>query len=274
MILKSQKIAQMKIKVSAKILFLIFFTPLLVMLFTSETDNRSMTQLAVAISTCLLLDYVLHRIFTKRNTFPTSGLLTSMGVFVLSTSPYLWTYVLIAVLSIASKHFIRVGNHHLFNPSNFGTLIVWLYFPDLAVPAMINWSGYYGLPVFIFLTGLLLAKKVKRLPLVCSYLACFFLLVLLRVLITDSSFTFIMLPFHGASIYLFLFYMLTDPATTPGNYKGQIVFGLLVASIDMSFRVGQSVKASLIALALTTCAYWLFVYISKRPKVRFSYKSA
>ncbi len=144
-------------------------------------------------------------------------------------------------VAIASKHLFRVGTNgasrHFFNPSNLGITATLLAFPwvGIAQPYMFteNLSGGWAwfLPAVIVCSGSFLNTVfTKRVPLILTWLGAFVLQAAARHFLFGNLFLPSLNPMTGVAFLLFTFYMVTDPATTPGTLRGQIGFGAAVAA--------------------------------------------
>ncbi len=153
----------------------------------------------------------------------------------------LWPTSFAVAVAIGSKVILRVpigkATRHVFNPSNFGITATLLLFPwiGIAQPYMftenLHGIGKWILPGVIVLSGSFLnLRMTRRGPLIATWLACFALQGLLRSLSFGTPIEAPFLPMTGMAYLLYTFYMVTDPATTPDNPKGQIVFGASVAA--------------------------------------------
>lgn len=177
-----------------------------------------------------------------------------------------------AAVAICSKVIFRVPSgersRHFLNPSNFGITMTLLCFPwvGIAPPYMFTenlfgWADWL-LPVVIIGSGSFLNLKLTRkIPLILSWLGCFALQALLRHLVFDSSLAAALNPMTGVAFLLFTFYMVTDPATTPTEVRGQVLFGAAVAAgygLLMVFHVVFGLFFSLTAVCVARGA-WLYV---------------
>lgn len=152
----------------------------------------------------------------------------------------LWPIVLAVCIAIASKYIFRVrtshGSKHYFNPSNFGIVITMLLLPwvSIATPTQFT-HEFTGMWDWLF-TGFVVClgtffnwRLTKRLPLILAWLAAFALQAVLRSWLGGTPVLAALNPMTGFVFYLFTFYMLSDPGTTPWNPRSQIIFGASVA---------------------------------------------
>jgi Na+-translocating ferredoxin:NAD+ oxidoreductase RnfD subunit len=146
-----------------------------------------------------------------------------------------------AAVAIASKHIFRVGTNgakrHFFNPSNLGITATLLAFPwvGIAQPYMFTenlrggWDWF--LPALIVCSGTFLnGVFTKKLPLIAGWLGAFVLQAVVRHFLLGNLFLPSLNPMTGVAFLLFTFYMVTDPATTPTAWRGQVAFGAAVAA--------------------------------------------
>ncbi|MBG09467.1 MAG: hypothetical protein CME68_11965, partial [Halobacteriovoraceae bacterium] len=107
-----------------------------------------------------------------------------------------------------------------------------------------QWNGIGAMGAFIAGFGLFfLVPQVKRFPLVFSFLAVFTLQTFLRAWLMKHH-----LPFEtlflgtltSPAFFLFTFFMITDPKTSPSDTKSQIITGSLLAILDLIFHIKQS----------------------------------
>ena len=134
-----------------------------------------------------------------------------------------------AVIAILSKHLLVYKKKPIFNPAAFGLLLSVLFFHTGQ-----SWWGAFGdLPVwtilFLLVGGYAVTNRVNKFPQVFSFLGTSFLLLLLMGHFNiGGAVDALRPPFINATLF-FGFFMLTDPPTSPGKDKDQIMFGILTA---------------------------------------------
>lgn len=240
-----------------RLLFVVFFIPILSLIFLTDSDNRPINFLLTSIIVGTSVDFLLHLYFRKIFFVPFSGLITSLGIFVVNQSPEYTMYAMAVALAIFSKHFIRYQGRHIFNPTNFGAVVAWFYFPTTIVPSTAPWSDHYWMTAILAIAGFILAKRARRLALVLSYLVCFLAIAIVKVNFLGDHLVIVFSSLYGATGYLFLFFMITDPVTTPSCEKQQLVFGITLGIIDQTLKSLQIIGAPLISLFFVTILYSL-----------------
>lgn len=152
-----------------------------------------------------------------------------------------------AALAVASKYAIRIQvgrrNCHVFNPSNLGIAATLTLFPWVGIspPYMftenVSGLGDWILPALIVvLGGTLNYQFTRRIPLILAWMGGFALQALVRSILREGMFFWNsllsgLMPMTGVAFLLFTFYMITDPATSPFQKRGQVVFGLSTAAV-------------------------------------------
>ena len=210
--------------------------------------------LIAAYSTELLLEFIDARLNHRPLRFMGGGVrkfvefLLSAHITALACAMLLYAnerlgpVVFAAVVAICSKCVLRAsserGTRHFFNPSNFGITVTLLVFAWVSVAPPYQFTenmtgpGDWILPAVIVCTGTFLnARFTHRLPLIAAWLGGFIAQAALRSLFLDIPFEAALVPMTGVAFILYTFYMVTDPATTPGGRREQIAFGLSVAAV-------------------------------------------
>lgn len=224
--------------------------------------SRTVPQYVAAFGSCMVLDFLLAWAVKGVVLFPLSGLITSMGTTLILDSPLVWPYAFVGVVAMLSKHFLRVRGRHIFNPNNAGLVLAVLYFPGVATASGGGWGGYAPLAALMFLLGASVAWRADRLVLALTYWLTFAAGVLVRSAVLEQPPLMVGGPMTGPAFQLFLFYMVTDPMTTPGDRRGQVVFGVLLGTVDTVLRLAQQKYAPLYALFIMTGFYASFAAVS------------
>jgi len=209
--------------------------------------SRKPLQIAFLIGLGAILEIIFSGIFKGRKIFPLSAIISCLSISIILNFSFgyqnLWIPVFIMV---ASKYLITLNGKHFFNPSLFGIVCSLLFSNELVslAPAY-QWYGTTesaGFMLFFVITAAVLffIVKINRIPLVLSFLVVYTLQTLLRTYIVR----YIIPPetlFIGAltspAFYLFCFYMITDPGTSPNDKKDQIIVGSSIGFVDLLFHL-------------------------------------
>jgi Na+-translocating ferredoxin:NAD+ oxidoreductase RnfD subunit len=202
-----------------------------------------------AVAIAALIDAPILRVKDGAWGFPSGAILTGLLVaMVLSPQEPWYVPACTSAMAIISKYLCRTRSANVFNPAALA-LVVTFYIFDTGQ----NWWG--ALPdaspaalLVLVATGIFIADRVNKLPLVLVFLAGYFLLFTTTAFVAD--------PGRVAEIFrtpdvqavlFFAFFFLTDPPTSPVKYPGQVVCGAIVAVV--SFAVFEWVGAAHYLLA-------------------------
>ena len=246
----------------------------------------SIAQILVSVLTCALLEVGITLWRRKALIWPASGMLTGNGVAFLLRVPgtrygQWWSlhgagyFALAGAISLLSKYLIRLParegrpGRHLFNPSNFGLVVVLVAFGTRVVNPQDLWWGPMspglGLTLAVIVVGgLTIAGRLRMLGLVASFWLTF---VAGTGIVAAGGHCMTarwhVSPLCGTSfwwvlalspeILVFMFFMITDPKTTPEGRRARIAYGaavgflaaLLVAPAGTEFWTKVGVLAAL-----------------------------
>jgi len=200
---------------------------------------------------------------TGRRFDPRSPLISALSLTILLRTGSIWLSIAAAALAIASKYLIRFQGKHLFNPANFGLVVVALLFSG----AWISPGQWGTAPIFaILLAGLggVVTGKAKRWDVSLAFLGFYAALIFGRAIWLGDP---LAIPGHqlqNGALLIFTFFMISDPKTTPNSRMGRIVYAALVATVGFTIQFGFYNSAGIIlALILTAPTVPLFDRIFK-----------
>jgi len=211
---------------------------------------ESPVRTGLAIATAIVAELALGRITYGVWVHPASAYITGISVGILLRSPFLWPYFLCAFISILSKYVLRIGDKHLWNPSNLGVSLVLLLAPETASLLSVQWGNVVAPMVIIWLLGSVIVYRVGRFHLSATYVASFLLFSFVRAVATGTPWLANVAPITGPMYQLFIFFMVTDPKTAVGPKWAQCVVVFCVALVEMVLRLNEVVYAPFYALCL------------------------
>lgn len=201
-----------------------------------------------AIAASLITEIILARLIFGTWKNLASAYITGISVGILIRSNVLWPYIITAVLSIMSKYVLRYKGRHLWNPSNFG--VSWMLFLNTMYVAglSVQWGSNLAAMSVIWILGLLIVNRAKRLHVTVAYVISFIILAYVRCLITGDTFLAELSPLTGPMYQLFIFFMITDPGTSVSTKKGRITVVIIVALVEFILRLNNFIYAPFYAL--------------------------
>jgi Na+-translocating ferredoxin:NAD+ oxidoreductase RnfD subunit len=189
-----------------------------------------------AVITAALVDLPILRCTKREWEFPSGAILTGLIIAMVMAPLEPW-YVLAvtSAIAIVSKYILRGRNANIFNPAALALVASYYIFhtgqswwgalPDLSSMALL----------VLFATGVFIADRVNKIPLILVFLAAYFVLFTAISYLGDSGRVadiFRAPDLHAALFFAFI--ILTDPPTSPVKYRGQIIFGLIVAVVSFA----------------------------------------
>lgn len=229
--------------------------------------NRTWGQVAFILSACVGLDFILHYSIRRTLLFPFSAVQTGLSLAILTSfGQGLWLALVPVFLSIASKYVVTYKGRHIFNPSLFGLAVTIYLMGDLiAVSPAKQWSGSAGILVYILAGALIFVMpKIKRTALVGALLGFFGLQVVARGFWLTPEIpveTIFYGLFFSPAFYLFVFFFLTDPATTPNDPKKQIAMAAAIVAIDTLFHALHVLSSIFYAGFIYFAFRWLWLVL-------------
>ncbi len=161
-----------------------------------------------------------------------SALITALGISLLFKANSPWLFLFAALFAIGQKFVTKVNGKHLWNPANFGIVLVIL----LSGEGWISPGQWGSGPLLIFLigtAGLAVLSNIKRLDTGIVFILTLGLLEYVRTILYlgwESDVLFLKLS--SGSLWLFSLFMITDPMTAPGSKAVRMVWASVIAGIS------------------------------------------
>lgn len=229
---------------SPKGLLIICFAFVLALAAAAEGVALVAPGVLAATLTAMAIDAPLLRWRGRRWVFPDGALLTGLIVaMVLSPHGPAWTAAVTSAIAIVSKYLLRAARANVFNPAALA-LVITFYLFDTGH----SWWGALSdaAPweiVALFATGMLVTDRVRKSASVLAFLGVYFALVTAAAFVSDPARVaeLYRIPDLNAVIY-FAFFMVTDPPTSPGRPRDQLVYGTITAVV--AFAVFELIGAA------------------------------
>ena len=217
--------------------------------------SRTPDQVGAALAACVGLDLVFHLFVWKVPLFPLSALFPALGVNLMCDAPGVWPYAVAGAVGMLSKHLLRARGRHVFNPLNFGIVVMLLFASAHIRIGDERWGGHWAGAAVVTLLGTVSCFRSNRLDLAATYALGFLAGSAVLSVVQDRVFWSLAAPATGALFCLFTFSMLTDPATTPDGRARRVTFGLAVAALETALRFAEVRNAPFYSLFAVTAAF-------------------
>lgn len=259
----------------------------------------SIAQIALTIAFCGLIEATGTLRGSRILVWPASGILTGSSVALILRASGTrhgdwWSlngiefFLLAGLVSLLGKHLVRPTGKHLFNPSNLGIVACLLLIGPNHVFAQYLWWGPnvvgVALAYAVILAGALwILRAVRMIPMAVSYLVTFAVLTGVFAL---AGHDFIAIWHEGPvggmeywanlalspEVFVFVFFMISDPQTAPKAPLGRVIYGAAVAavaSILIYFQTTEfGIKVAILSSLVVVCAVVPFIEAWARRRQR------
>ena len=248
----------------------------------------SIVQIAIAIGTAAVLEFGIAFATRRVIMWPASAMLTGNGVAFILRLPgtrhgdwwttHGWYYLRrTAAVSLLSKYLIKLDGRHIFNPSNFGLVLVFLIFREGRAEPLDFWWGpmdgwMIGALAIIVCGGVAILYRLRiLLPVALAFWLTFAAGIAVVAAaghamtarwhigpVTGFDFWWILAT--SPEVLVFTFFMLSDPKTIPSTTRGRIAYavgvGVLATLLIAPARTEFWAKTGLLGALIVACAAW------------------
>ena len=188
----------------------------------------SLERIAVVLTTCLATQSVCTRLWRLPRYDPRSALISGLSLSLLIRTAHPALAVIAAVVTISSKFLIRIDNRHIFNPTNFG-LVVMMCLTDQVWVSPGQWGSVAFFGFLLACLGGIVVNRAARSDVTYAFLAFYLSIIVARSLWLGDPISISLHQLQSGGLVLFAFFMISDPKTTPDSRAGRVAFALLVA---------------------------------------------
>ena len=250
----------------------------------------SIAQILIALATAIVIEVGVTMARSKVIAWPGSALLTANGCALILRVPGTqhgdwwstkgaWIFSGTVAVSLLSKYLIRWRGTHVFNPSNFGLVLCFLALGSRRVAPLDFWWGPLspGLLLAYAVIGIGGVTLARRLGFLDSALVFWWTFAASLAVVAASGHAmearWHVGPITGTSfwialvtspeVFIFLFFMITDPRTAPRGQVARAVYagaiGVLAALFVAPQRTEYAAKVGVLGALVVVCVFapWL-----------------
>jgi Na+-transporting NADH:ubiquinone oxidoreductase subunit NqrB len=188
----------------------------------------AMQRVVVIVLTALATQYVCTRIFKLPRFDARSAGISALSLCLLLRTNSLALAAITAVITIGSKFLLRWNGKHLFNPTNFGIVVMILLTGSVWVSPG-QWGNVAFFGFLMACLGGLVVNRAARSDVAYAFIVVTLGLVFGRALWVGEPMTIPLHRLESGALLLFTFFMISDPKTTPNSRTGRLVFATMVA---------------------------------------------
>ena len=231
--------------------------------------GRDPLQMALTVGATCLLDMGLAWLLRGQRLVPLSAYISGLSLALLLNYSHDYFLLFLPVfLTVGSKYLLTFRGRHVFNPSMFGVAASLLVGGDLigTAPAY-QWGGTWAMSAFLVMAALVLfVLRIGRGVLIVSFLGFYVLQIALRAYIMRWYLppeALLLGTLSSAPFFLFVFYMITDPATSPSSRRGQVALALALTLVDLAYHTRGSVYTFFYAAFTVGCARFAWLHLRR-----------
>ncbi len=186
----------------------------------------------VTVAFAAVLELVIWHFEKRPLEIPLSAIVSSTIISIVLTplfSTIHFSFLAVAI-ALLSKHFIKMGFAHVFNPANFGILIV-----SLLQPLLQSWWATSN-PILTAILGAIVVYRIKGWRITIPFLLITLALTCLQLVFsTGLNLDFLVASVFSGTVLFFATIMLVEPMTTPSQSNAKIAFGVIAAALSFAF---------------------------------------
>ena len=201
------------------------------------------------LTTQAFADKIIGRKFDVR-----SPLISALSLTILLRTGSVWLSLAAGILAIGSKYILRWRGKHIFNPANFGLVVLSLLFAGAWVSPG-QWGTAPILALFLLGMGGIVTGKAKRWDVSLALLGSYAALIFGRALWLGDPLTIPTHQMQSGALLIFAFFMISDPKTTPDARIGRVIYAMIVAIIGFIIQFGFYNAAGIILALIITAPF-------------------
>ncbi len=238
--------------------------------------NRSPLQILMVVSATCGLDMLFHHVARGRKDrtvlFPLSSMISGFGLGILVNYAHgPWLLFVPVFFSVASKYVLTFKGRHVFNPTLIGvTLSLLLGEGMISASPSYQWGGSLAICFFIVGAALsLFIREVRRVPLTLAFLGFYFVGLAIRAYVIRyhvPTETLFLGALTAPAFFLFTYFMLTDPKTSPPTARGQVLMAFVIVGLDLWLHKMHRLSTLFLAGSMYFAGRFVWLHVAELVK--------
>jgi Na+-transporting NADH:ubiquinone oxidoreductase subunit NqrB len=186
------------------------------------------SQVATLLGTVLITQFILGKIAALPNFDPRSPLISGLSLCLLLRTNGSLLMLAAAIVTIASKFALKWRGKHIFNPTNFGIVVMIALTGEVWVSPG-QWGSKLYFSFLMACLGGMVIHRAMRSDVCYAFILSYAAILFGRAIWLGDPLAIPLKQLQSGALLLFTFFMISDPKTTPDARPGRIFFALLVA---------------------------------------------
>jgi enediyne biosynthesis protein E5 len=158
-----------------------------------------------------------------------SALISGLSLCLLLRTNSILVLIVTVIVTIASKFFLTWKRKHIFNPTNFG-LVLMMLLSDQAWVSPAQWGSKLYFGFLMACLGGMVVHRALRSDVSYAFIFSYAAILFGRAYGLGDPLTIPLKQLQSGALLLFTFFMISDPKTTPDSRAGRVLFAMLVAA--------------------------------------------
>jgi Na+-transporting NADH:ubiquinone oxidoreductase subunit NqrB len=186
-------------------------------------------QVAILLGTVLATQVACTKLAQLPKFDPRSPLISGLSLCLLLRANEPLLLFATAIVTITSKFVLKWNHKHIFNPTNFGIVMMIALSGEVWVsPA--QWGSKLYFAFLMACLGGVVIHRAMRSDVSYTFLFAYAAILFGRAFWLGDPLAIPVKQLQSGALLLFTFFMISDPKTTPDSRAGRILFAILVAA--------------------------------------------
>ena len=225
-------------------------------------------------SACAILASLLTQVVCSRLTGTPidirSPLITGFSLSLLLRADEPWIHAAAGGLAISSKFLLRLDGKHIWNPAGFAIVVLLLAAPAHVWISPGSWGSDVWFATLLAFFAILVLGAARRSDIAIFFFATHAALLVARTLWLGDPLAIPLHQLQSGSLLIFIFFMISDPRTSPDSRLGRFIFAAWVAALAHYMAFFMQMRPALY-IALIALSPFILLIDRILPAQRFSW---